>query len=48
MFRGMSGLSDKELNEISNYLEFYLAKKQLNAIQKKSPGRKRKDESNTV
>lgn len=48
MFRGMSGLSDTELSEISNYLEFYLAKRQLDAMKKKSPGRKRKDESNTI
>ncbi|MCW7503888.1 helix-turn-helix transcriptional regulator [Leptospira paudalimensis] len=48
MFRGMAGLSDNELAEVSNYLEFYFAKKQLNAMQKKSPGRKRKDESITI
>ncbi|GBF44572.1 DNA-binding helix-turn-helix protein [Leptospira ellinghausenii] len=47
MFRGMSGLSENELNEVSTYMEFYLTKKRINAEQKKTPGRKRKDESNT-
>lgn len=43
LFRGNQSLDSRDIEEIKNFIEFQIAKKDLEANKKKTSGRKRKD-----